>query len=102
MTFRAAARPVGSASRGQYDLSQTTSIRRESFAIPNKPKNLAETRKDWERDVPVWIKLAVDLGIKLIDDEAECPMQWPGATALHQNVRFRPRLSMSAMKLVGG
>ena len=38
---------------------------RESFAIPNKPKNLAETRKDWERDVPVWIKLAVDLGIKL-------------------------------------
>ena len=38
---------------------------RESFAIPNKPKNLAETRKDWERDVPVWIKLAVDLGIRL-------------------------------------
>jgi len=38
---------------------------RESFAIPNKPKNLAETRKDWERDVPVWIKLAVDLGVKL-------------------------------------
>jgi tripartite-type tricarboxylate transporter receptor subunit TctC len=38
---------------------------RESFAIPNKPKNLAETRRDWERDVPVWIKLAVDLGIKL-------------------------------------
>ena len=38
---------------------------RESFAIPNKPKNLTETRKDWERDVPVWIKLAVDLGVKL-------------------------------------
>ena len=38
---------------------------RESFAIPNKPKNLADMRKDWERDVPVWIKLAVDLGIKL-------------------------------------
>ncbi len=38
---------------------------RESFAIPNKPKNLIETRKDWERDVPVWIKVAVDLGIKL-------------------------------------
>ena len=38
---------------------------RESFAIPNKPKNLAETRRDWARDVPVWIKLAVDLGIKL-------------------------------------
>ncbi len=38
---------------------------RESFAIPNKPKNLKETRADWERDVPMWIKLAVDLGIKL-------------------------------------
>ncbi len=38
---------------------------RESFGIPNKPKNLTETRKDWEREVPVWIKLAVDLGIKL-------------------------------------
>ena len=38
---------------------------RESFAIPNWPKNLQETRRDWERDVPVWIKLAVDLGIKL-------------------------------------
>ena len=38
---------------------------REAFAIPNKPKNLAETRADWARDVPVWVKLAVDLGIKL-------------------------------------
>jgi tripartite-type tricarboxylate transporter receptor subunit TctC len=38
---------------------------RDSFAIPNKPKNLKETREDWARDVPVWIKLAVDLGIKL-------------------------------------
>ncbi len=38
---------------------------RETFAIPNKPKNLKDTRVDWERDVPVWIKLAVDLGIKL-------------------------------------
>ncbi len=38
---------------------------RETFAIPNKPKNLAETRKDWEAEVPVWIKLAVDLGVKL-------------------------------------
>ncbi|TAG26149.1 MAG: tripartite tricarboxylate transporter substrate binding protein [Burkholderiales bacterium] len=38
---------------------------RETFAIPNKPKNLKETRADWERDVPVWIKLAVDLGVKL-------------------------------------
>ena len=38
---------------------------RETFAIPNAPKDLAQTRRDWERDVPVWIKLAVDLGIKL-------------------------------------
>ena len=38
---------------------------RENFAIPNKPKNLADTRKEWEQVVPVWIKLAVDLGIKL-------------------------------------
>jgi tripartite-type tricarboxylate transporter receptor subunit TctC len=38
---------------------------RETFAIPNKPKNLDETRADWARDVPVWVKLAVDLGIKL-------------------------------------
>ena len=38
---------------------------RESFAIPNKPKDLAGTRRDWERDVPVWIKVAVELGIKL-------------------------------------
>ena len=38
---------------------------REMFAIPNKPKNLSQTRDDWARDVPVWVKLAVDLGIKL-------------------------------------
>ncbi len=38
---------------------------RETFAIPNKPKSLQETRREWEEVVPVWIKLAVDLGIKL-------------------------------------
>ncbi len=38
---------------------------RDNFAIPNKPKDLAGTRADWERDVPVWIKVAVELGIKL-------------------------------------
>jgi tripartite-type tricarboxylate transporter receptor subunit TctC len=38
---------------------------RENFAIPNKPKGLAATRADWDRDVPVWVKLAVDLGVKL-------------------------------------
>ena len=45
--------------------SERSAKLRESFAIPNKPKNLADTRRDWERDVPVWVKLAVDLGIKL-------------------------------------
>jgi Tripartite tricarboxylate transporter family receptor len=38
---------------------------RETFAIPNKLKNLKDTRTGRERDVPVWIKLAVDLGVKL-------------------------------------
>lgn len=38
---------------------------RENFGIPNKPKNLAETRAEWERAVPAWIKAAVNLGIKL-------------------------------------
>ncbi len=38
---------------------------RETFGIPNKPKDLAGTRKDWDVFVPAWIKLAVDLGIKL-------------------------------------
>ena len=38
---------------------------RETFAIPNTPANLQQTRKEWENVVPVWIKLAVDLGIKL-------------------------------------
>ena len=45
--------------------SERSAKLRESFAIPNKPKNLEETRRDWERDVPVWVKLAVDLGLKL-------------------------------------
>ncbi|ROZ64968.1 tripartite tricarboxylate transporter substrate binding protein [Ramlibacter sp. WS9] len=54
-------------SRAAVDWSNTPGAAklRENFAIPNKPKNLADTRKDWERDVPVWIKLAVDLGLKL-------------------------------------
>ena len=38
---------------------------REQFSIPTKPKKLADMRADWARDVPVWIKQAVDLGIKL-------------------------------------
>jgi tripartite-type tricarboxylate transporter receptor subunit TctC len=38
---------------------------RENFGIPTKPKGLAETRADWDRAVPAWIKAAVDLGVKL-------------------------------------
>jgi tripartite-type tricarboxylate transporter receptor subunit TctC len=38
---------------------------RENFGIPNKPKNLAETRAEWDRAVPAWVKAAVDLGVKL-------------------------------------
>jgi tripartite-type tricarboxylate transporter receptor subunit TctC len=38
---------------------------RETFAIPNKPANLQDTRREWEAVVPVWIKHAVDLGIRL-------------------------------------
>ncbi|MBC5767119.1 Bug family tripartite tricarboxylate transporter substrate binding protein [Ramlibacter albus] len=49
----------------EWSNTPTAAKLRESFAIPNKPKNLAETRQDWERDVPVWVKLAVDLGVKL-------------------------------------
>jgi tripartite-type tricarboxylate transporter receptor subunit TctC len=45
--------------------SPKAALLRESFAIPNKPLNLAGTRADWGKVVPVWIKLAVDLGIKL-------------------------------------
>jgi tripartite-type tricarboxylate transporter receptor subunit TctC len=38
---------------------------RETFAIPNKPKPLEEMRRTWTHDVPIWVKVAVDLGIKL-------------------------------------
>jgi tripartite-type tricarboxylate transporter receptor subunit TctC len=38
---------------------------RENFAIPNKPQNLVDTRREWEQSVPAWIKAAVDLGIRL-------------------------------------
>ena len=30
----------------------------EQFALLNKPKNLKDTRADWDRDVQVWVKLA--------------------------------------------
>jgi hypothetical protein len=38
---------------------------RENFGIPDKPKGLAETHTDWDRQAPAWIKPAVDLGAKL-------------------------------------
>ena len=38
---------------------------RDNFGIPNKPKDLAGTRADWDKDVPAWIKAAADLGVKL-------------------------------------
>jgi tripartite-type tricarboxylate transporter receptor subunit TctC len=38
---------------------------RENFGIPNKPKDLAATRREWDLAVPAWIKAAVDLGVKL-------------------------------------
>ena len=38
---------------------------RETFGIPNKPKNLAETRRDFDAALPIWVRTAMDLGIKL-------------------------------------
>ena len=38
---------------------------RANFGIPNKPQNLDGTRAQFAREVPVWVKLAQDLGIKL-------------------------------------
>lgn len=38
---------------------------RETFGIPNKPKNLAETRRDFDAALPIWVKTAMDLGVKL-------------------------------------
>jgi tripartite-type tricarboxylate transporter receptor subunit TctC len=45
--------------------SEQSAKLRENFGIPTKPKNLAETRAEWDRAVPAWIKAAVDLGVKL-------------------------------------
>lgn len=45
--------------------SEQSARLRENFGIPNKPKGLAETRADWDRQAPAWIKAAVDLGVKL-------------------------------------
>ena len=45
--------------------SEQSAKLRENFGIPNKPQNLADTRAEWDRAVPAWIKAAVDLGVKL-------------------------------------
>ena len=45
--------------------SEQSAKLRENFAIPNKPQNLAETRREWDRAVPAWIKAAIDLSIRL-------------------------------------
>jgi hypothetical protein len=33
--------------------------------LPAASKDLAATRADWDRDVPVWVKAAADLAIRL-------------------------------------
>jgi tripartite-type tricarboxylate transporter receptor subunit TctC len=38
---------------------------RANFGIPNKPPGLEGTRALFAREVPVWVKLALDLGVKL-------------------------------------
>jgi tripartite-type tricarboxylate transporter receptor subunit TctC len=38
---------------------------RTNFGIPNKPQNLEGTRVQFAREMPVWVKLAQELGIKL-------------------------------------
>ena len=37
----------------------------ETFGIPNAPPNLAEVRRIWKADAPVWISTADRLGVKL-------------------------------------
>jgi tripartite-type tricarboxylate transporter receptor subunit TctC len=45
--------------------SEQSAKLRENFAIPNKPQNLVDTRREWDQAVPAWIKAAVDLGVRL-------------------------------------
>jgi tripartite-type tricarboxylate transporter receptor subunit TctC len=45
--------------------SEQSAKLRENFGIPNKPKDLAATRREWDQAVPAWIKAAADLGVKL-------------------------------------
>jgi hypothetical protein len=45
--------------------TERTAKLRETFVIPNNPQNLADKRYDWEGEVPVWVKLAVGLGLNL-------------------------------------
>jgi tripartite-type tricarboxylate transporter receptor subunit TctC len=63
-TPEAVLRILNKAAVGSVETERGSKLR-ESFGIPNKPKDLAGTRKAWDIEVPIWIKLAVDLGIKL-------------------------------------
>ncbi len=38
---------------------------REAFAIDDKPTTMAEARRKWREESPIWIKLTEQLGIKL-------------------------------------
>ena len=37
---------------------------REAFAIDNQPTTMAEARRKWREESPLWIKLTAQLGIK--------------------------------------
>ena len=49
----------------EWGESQRAAQIRETFAIPNKPTPLAETRQRWKDESAVWIDLARQLGITL-------------------------------------
>ena len=38
---------------------------REAFAIEDKPTTMAEARRKWREESPVWIRLTEQLGIKI-------------------------------------
>ena len=48
-----------------YKTSPKIQQMHESFGIPNGPTDLAETRKRWKEESPIWIAMAHKLGIKL-------------------------------------
>jgi hypothetical protein len=38
---------------------------REAFAIDDKPTTMAEVKRKWREESPIWIRLTEQLGIKL-------------------------------------